>query len=69
MLSQHLFLWLFLASGRALVKAAQSPAVEEYDVLQYIDPLIGTANGGKNRATHLSYLAILSHKLTSYCRK
>ncbi len=47
MLSQHLFLSLFLANGRALVKAAQSPAVEEYDVLQYIDPLIGTANGGK----------------------
>ncbi|KAF3384297.1 putative secreted glycosidase [Penicillium rolfsii] len=46
MLSQHFILSLFLTSSRALVHAAQSPTVEDYDVLQYIDPLIGSANGG-----------------------
>jgi hypothetical protein len=66
MLSQHLILSLFLASGRVLVNAAQSPPVEDYDVLQYIDPLIGSANGGKLEATlglcrHLLYLTIVFH--------
>lgn len=66
MLSQHLILSLFLASGRVLVNAAQSSPVEDYDVLQYIDPLIGSANGGKLEATlglyrHLLYLTIVFH--------
>ncbi|OQD74732.1 hypothetical protein PENDEC_c009G02777 [Penicillium decumbens] len=40
-----LLLSLVLASSRALVSAL--PALpEDYDVLQYIDPLIGSANGG-----------------------
>ncbi|OOQ90455.1 putative alpha-1,2-mannosidase family protein [Penicillium brasilianum] len=45
MLSQHVILSLFLASSRALAGTAVS-SVEDYDVLQYIDPLIGSANGG-----------------------
>ncbi|KAJ5689886.1 secreted glycosidase [Penicillium macrosclerotiorum] len=44
--SQYSLLSLFLASSRALVDAAQPLPVEDYDVLQYIDPLIGSANGG-----------------------
>lgn len=43
----HLILSLFLASSRVLVDAA-SNAVEDYDVLQYINPLIGSANGGNH---------------------
>ena len=46
MLAQHLILSLFVASSRALT-AAQTAPVEEYDVLQYVDPLIGSANGGR----------------------
>ncbi|KAJ5098796.1 Alpha-1-2-mannosidase [Penicillium argentinense] len=38
------FLSLVLASSRVLVGAAGP--VEDYDVLQYINPLIGSANGG-----------------------
>lgn len=41
----YLLLSLFLS--RVLVKAADLSPVEDYDVLQYIDPLIGSANGGK----------------------
>lgn len=40
-----LLLSLFITS-RALANADTSP-VEDYDVLQYINPLIGSANGGK----------------------
>jgi len=44
-----LLLSLVLASSRALVSAL--PALpEDYDVLQYIDPLIGSANGGMENA-------------------
>lgn len=38
---------LFLASSCALVNAELPDLPDNYDVLQYIDPLIGTANGGK----------------------
>lgn len=41
----RLFLSLAAASAAVFVDAADPP-VEEYDVLQYIDPLIGSANGG-----------------------
>ncbi|KAJ5635868.1 secreted glycosidase [Penicillium longicatenatum] len=37
---------LFLASSCALVNAELPALPDDYDVLQYIDPLIGTANGG-----------------------
>ncbi|KAJ5527539.1 secreted glycosidase [Penicillium frequentans] len=37
---------LFLASSCALVNAELPDLPDNYDVLQYIDPLIGTANGG-----------------------
>jgi hypothetical protein len=35
-----------LLTGPALVNAADRHPVEDYDVLQYINPLIGSANGG-----------------------
>ena len=35
-------LLLSLLAGTALAKTA----IDDYDVLQYIDPLIGSANGG-----------------------
>lgn len=41
----RLFLSLLLVGSNALVDADSSSA-EDYDVLQYIDPLIGSANGG-----------------------
>lgn len=41
----YLLLSLFLS--RVLVTAADISPVEDYDVLQYINPLIGSANGGK----------------------
>lgn len=55
--SRSSFLSLFLASSRVLVDAALPRPVEEYDVLQYIDPLIGSANGGiyGNQTTRLTY--------------
>lgn len=59
MLSEYLILSLFLASSRALVHVARSSPVEEYDVLQYIDPLIGSANGGKSRATQCHCFVLL----------
>lgn len=37
---------LFLTS-HVLVNAADSSPVDDYDVLQYVNPLIGSANGGK----------------------
>ncbi|KAF4767780.1 hypothetical protein HAV15_009511 [Penicillium sp. str.  len=40
----YLLLSLFLS--RVLVTAADISPVEDYDVLQYINPLIGSANGG-----------------------
>jgi hypothetical protein len=43
----RLILSLVLASSRVLIDAAPN-AVEDYDVLQYINPLIGSANGGKH---------------------
>jgi hypothetical protein len=43
----QLLLSLALASSRVLVNAANPSPVEDYDVLQYVDPLIGSANGGK----------------------
>ena len=46
MLSPCLFVSLIFASSCVLVEAANSALVEDYDVLQYIDPLIGSANGG-----------------------
>lgn len=46
MLSPRLTLSLALAYSRVLVDAAPD-LVEDYDVLQYINPLIGSANGGK----------------------
>lgn len=46
MLWHHSLLSLFLVSSRVLVDAALPPPVKDYDVLQYIDPLIGSANGG-----------------------
>ncbi|KAJ5767132.1 Alpha-1-2-mannosidase [Penicillium nucicola] len=42
----QLLLSLALASSHILVSATDSSPVEDYDVLQYVDPLIGTANGG-----------------------
>lgn len=47
----HLLLPLVLASGRALVDAALPAPPGDYDVLQYIDPLIGSANGGMENPT------------------
>lgn len=41
----YFLLSLFLS--RILVNAADVSPVEDYDVLQYINPLIGSANGGK----------------------
>lgn len=41
----YLLLPLFLS--RVLVTAADISPVEDYNVLQYINPLIGSANGGK----------------------
>jgi hypothetical protein len=43
-----LLLSLFFTSSRTLVNAADTSPVEDYDVLQYINPLIGSANGGKS---------------------
>ncbi|OQD89476.1 hypothetical protein PENANT_c002G04053 [Penicillium antarcticum] len=37
---------LVLASSHVVVNAADPSPVEDYDVLQYTDPLIGSANGG-----------------------
>lgn len=54
----QLLLSLVLASSPVLVNAADSSPVEDYDVLQYVDPLIGSANGGK-----LEQLAIGSSPL------
>lgn len=48
---RHLLLPLVLASSRALVDAALPAPPEDYDVLQYIDPLIGSANGGMENPT------------------
>ncbi|OQE31122.1 hypothetical protein PENFLA_c002G09933 [Penicillium flavigenum] len=45
MSTYKLLLSLFLTS-RVLVSAADTSPVEDYDVLQYINPLIGSANGG-----------------------
>lgn len=45
--SARVLLSLFLASSCATVNAALPAVPDDYDVLQYIDPLIGTANGGK----------------------
>lgn len=59
MLSQHLILSLILTGSRALVHAADTTPVEEYDVLQYIDPLIGSANGGKSKATQCLCFVLL----------
>lgn len=42
----YLLLSLF-STSRILVNAADTPLLEDYDVLQYINPLIGSANGGK----------------------
>ena len=36
-----------ISTSCILVNAADTPPVEDYDVLQYINPLIGSANGGK----------------------
>jgi hypothetical protein len=47
---RHLLLSLVLASGRGLVDAALPAVPDDYDVLQYIDPLIGSANGGTTPA-------------------
>lgn len=47
---RHLLLSLVLVSGRVLVDAALPAVPDDYDVLQYIDPLIGSANGGMNPA-------------------
>lgn len=44
--SRRSLLSLVLVSSCALVDAARSGPLEEYEVLQYIDPLIGSANGG-----------------------
>lgn len=52
--SRSSLLSLFLASSCVLVDAALPRPVEEYDVLQYIDPLIGSANGGMNQTTRLT---------------
>jgi hypothetical protein len=49
-MSRHLLLSLVLASSRVLVDAALPALPEDYDVLQYIDPLIGSANGGMENA-------------------
>lgn len=46
MLSRSLLLSLVLVSSGVLVDAALPRPIEEYDVLPYIDPLIGSANGG-----------------------
>ncbi|KAL4939972.1 hypothetical protein BDV06DRAFT_230721 [Aspergillus oleicola] len=40
------FLVLLLAPLVNCISAAPSPAIEDYDVLQYVDPLIGSADGG-----------------------
>ncbi|KAJ5091805.1 Alpha-1,2-mannosidase [Penicillium alfredii] len=45
MLSRQLLLSLFLASSCALADP-NPPPVPDYDVLQYVDPLIGSAEGG-----------------------
>ncbi|KAJ6036369.1 secreted glycosidase [Penicillium herquei] len=42
----RVLLSLFLTSSYNLVSAALPATPGDYDVLQYIDPLIGTANGG-----------------------
>jgi hypothetical protein len=49
-MSRHLLLSLVLASSRVLVDAALPALPEDYDVLQYVDPLIGSANGGMENA-------------------
>ena len=41
-------LLLLLLTSRVLVSATDTSPVEDYDALQYIDPLIGSANGGKS---------------------
>ncbi|KAJ5140150.1 secreted glycosidase, partial [Penicillium atrosanguineum] len=43
---RYLLLSLVIASGRVLANAALPAVPDDYDVLQYIDPLIGSANGG-----------------------
>lgn len=47
---RHLLLSLVIASGCVLVDAALLAVPDDYDVLQYIDPLIGSANGGMENA-------------------
>lgn len=49
-MSRHLLLSLVFASSRVLVDAALPALPEDYDVLQYVDPLIGSANGGMENA-------------------
>ncbi|KAJ6102898.1 secreted glycosidase [Penicillium sp. IBT 16267x] len=44
--SRRVLVLLFFASSCALVNAEHPALPGDYDVLQYIDPLIGTANGG-----------------------
>ncbi|KAJ6116188.1 hypothetical protein N7523_005545 [Penicillium sp. IBT 18751x] len=43
---RDLLLSLLITSGRVLVDAALPAVPDDNDVLQYIDPLIGSANGG-----------------------
>ncbi|KAJ5568752.1 Alpha-1-2-mannosidase [Penicillium hetheringtonii] len=46
MLSSKLILSLVLSGSRVLVDAASPYTVDDYDVLQYINPLIGSSDGG-----------------------
>ena len=46
-MSSKLILSLVLSGSRVLVDAASPYTVDDYDVLQYINPLIGSSDGGK----------------------
>jgi hypothetical protein len=51
---------LVLIISRILVNAADPSPVEDYDVLQYVDPLIGSANGGELSRLTLACILILT---------
>ena len=47
MLSSRLILSVVFTGSCVLVDAASPYVVDDYDVLQYINPLIGSSDGGK----------------------
>jgi hypothetical protein len=56
MLLPRLILSLPLISSRVRANAVSVNTPEDYDVLQYINPLIGSANGGKHHNFPITHI-------------